>query len=98
VDSFVSYRYGFYEMVNINMEALHAVFTTCGVTDKAMRTLIFNHEGFTQLADLGVLEMDRDVMEMSKKMANRTKAEGRVILGTVVISSGPASNAYLVAG
>jgi hypothetical protein len=85
VDSFVSYRYGFYEMADINMEELHSVFTTCGVTDEATRTLIFNHEGFTQLADLGVLEMDKDVSEMSKIMANRTQAEGWVILGQTVV-------------
>jgi hypothetical protein len=69
-----------------NMEELHSVFTTCGVTDEATRTLIFNHEGFTQLADLGVLETDKNVSErMSKTMANCTQAEGRVILGTAVL-------------
>jgi hypothetical protein len=32
-----------------------------------------------------LLEADTDVMEMAKQMAARTQAEGRVLLGTVVI-------------
>ena len=40
--------------------------------------------GFTQLEDLGVLETDTDVMEMAKRMASQTQAEGRVLLGIVI--------------
>jgi hypothetical protein len=40
---------------------------------------------FIQLDDLGVLETDMDITEMAKRMASRTQAEGRVLLGTVVI-------------
>jgi hypothetical protein len=68
-----------------NQDDLHAVFEMCGITDAATRTLIMNREGFTQLDDLGVLETDSDVTEMAKRMASRTQAEGRVLLGTVII-------------
>jgi len=67
------------------IDNLHAVFAMCGITDEATRTNIINQEGFTQLEDLGVLETDTDVSEMAKRMATRTQAEGRVLLGTVVI-------------
>jgi uncharacterized membrane protein YgcG len=67
------------------IEELHAVLGTCGIVDEATRTNIINQEGFTQLQDLGVLETDSDVTEMAKRMATRTQAEGRVLLGTVVI-------------
>jgi hypothetical protein len=44
------------------------------------------HKGFTDLEDLGgVLETDNDVTKMAKRMVSRTQAEGRVLLGTVVI-------------
>jgi hypothetical protein len=64
---------------------LNLVLETCGILDAATRTNIINREGFTSLDDLGVLETDTDVMEMAKRMATRTQAEGRVLLGTVVI-------------
>jgi len=67
------------------IEELHAVFTTCGIIDEARRNNIIALEGFTQLKDLAVLETDTDVTEMAKRMATRTQAEGRVLLGTVVI-------------
>jgi hypothetical protein len=64
---------------------LNAVLETCGVANEGTRANIIAREGFTQLADLGVLETDSDVTEMAKRMATRTQAEGRVLLGTVVI-------------
>jgi hypothetical protein len=64
---------------------LHAVLETCGVVNEGTRTNIIVREGFTQLADLGVLETDTDVTEMAKRMATRTQNEGRVLLGTVII-------------
>ena len=67
------------------IDELHSVFEMCGITNPAMRTTIIDHKGFTQLDDLGVLETDADVTEMAKRMATRTQAEGRVLLGTVVI-------------
>ena len=64
---------------------LNAVFAMCGIADGATRANIIAQEGFTQLGDLGVLEMDSNITEMAKRMASRTQAEGRVLLGTVVI-------------
>ena len=72
-------------MANLQGDELHAVLTMCGIPDHATRALIMAHEGFTQLDDLGVLETDTDITEMAKRMASRTQAEGRVLLGTVVI-------------
>ena len=66
-------------------EEVHAVLERCGVVAEVMRNNIITHEGFMQLADFGVLENDTDVSEMAKRMASRTVAEGRVLLGTVVV-------------
>jgi hypothetical protein len=68
-----------------NLQDLHAILAICGITDDVTRALIVAREGFTQLDDLGVLETDTDVMEMAKRMASCTQAEGRVLLGTVII-------------
>jgi hypothetical protein len=57
----------------------------CGITNAATRTTIIEREGFTQLDDLGVLEMDANVSDMAKRMATCTQVEGHVLLGTVVI-------------
>jgi hypothetical protein len=67
------------------IDNLHTVFAMCGITNKATRTNIISQEGFTQLEDLGVLETDTDVSEMAKRMATCTQAEGRLLLGMVVI-------------
>jgi hypothetical protein len=71
-------------MVN-PIEELHSVLLMCGITNAATRTTIIEREGFTQLDDFGVLETDVDVSDMAKRMATRTQAECRVLLGTVVI-------------
>jgi hypothetical protein len=73
-----------FKMANL-IDNLHAVFAMCGITDEATCMNIINQEGFTQLESLGVLETDTDVSEMAKRMATRTQAGGRVLLGTVVI-------------
>jgi hypothetical protein len=67
------------------IEELHAVLVTCAMTEEATCTTIITQEGFTHLADLGVLETDTDVTDMAKRMAMRTQAEGRVLLGTIII-------------
>jgi hypothetical protein len=64
---------------------LHMVLEMCGVADVATRNNIINREGFTTIEDLGVLENDTDVLDMAKRMASRTQAEGRVLLGTVIV-------------
>jgi hypothetical protein len=67
------------------IEELNAVFMMWGINDAGMHANIIAQEGFTQFEDVGVLETDTNVMEMAKRMASRTQAEGRVLLGTVVI-------------
>jgi 3-methyladenine DNA glycosylase Tag len=67
------------------IDDLHAVFAMCGIPNAATQTLIMNHEGFNQLDNLGVLETNMDITEMAKRMASHTQAEGRVLLGTVII-------------
>ena len=64
---------------------LHAVLMMCGINDAVTCANIIAQEGFTQLGNLGVLETDTDKTEMAKRMATRTQAEGRVLLGTVMI-------------
>ena len=64
---------------------LHAFFAMCGIDNALTHTNIINQEGFTQLEDLWVLEADTDIMEMAKRMATCTQAEGRVLLRTVNI-------------
>ena len=64
---------------------LHLVFQMCGIANEATRNNIINREGFTTLEDLGMLENDADVSDMAKRMASRTAAEGRVLLGTVMV-------------
>lgn len=76
-------RYSF-KMADL-IDNIHAVFVMCGITNEATRTNIINQERFTQLEDLGVLETDTDVSKMAQRMATCTQAEGRVLLGTIVI-------------
>lgn len=64
---------------------LHAVLMTCGIAVEGTRNTIIENEGFTSIEDLGIMEGDKDVLEMAKHLAMRTQGEGRVNLGTVVI-------------
>jgi hypothetical protein len=59
---------------------LNLVLETCGILDAATCANIINHEGFQSLVDLGVREMDTDVLDMAKRLASRMQAEGRVYL------------------
>jgi len=67
------------------IQELRDVLETCGVAVAADRNTIINREGFTSIADLGILDGDSDVTEMAKRMAARNAADGRVTLGTTVI-------------
>ena len=60
-----------------------AVFAVCGIglQDSAR---IAGNEGFDNIEDLGVLEGDKDVLEMAKRLASRA-TNARVMLGTVQI-------------
>ena len=51
----------------------------CGVEDEDTRGDIIAWEGFETLEDLGILEVDKDVIEMAKRMASRNQNQGRVI-------------------
>ena len=42
-------------------------------------------EGFETLEDLGILEDDKDVIEMAKRMASRNQNQGHMILSTLTI-------------
>ena len=57
-------------------EEVHAVLERCGVVAEATHNNIITREGFTQLADFGVLENDTDISKMAKRMASRMVAEG----------------------
>ena len=65
------------------IDELDAVVEMIGIAEADMCMMIIGQEGFTQLEDLAVLISDRDVDEMAKRMATRTQAKGRVLLGTV---------------
>jgi hypothetical protein len=60
---------------------IYAVLVICGIATEAHRTSIIVNEGFTSLADFGLLSK-KDVYEMVKRMGSRTAAAGRVYVGT----------------
>ena len=70
-------------MAAVNLD-IQAVLTVCGI-DQPDSARIMNNEGFNDLEDLGVMEGDKDVIEMAKRMSSRAANNGRVILGTVQI-------------
>jgi len=51
------------------IQELRDVLETCGVAVAADRNTIINREGFTSIANLGILDGDLDVTEMAKRMA-----------------------------
>jgi hypothetical protein len=63
------------------------VLTTCGITDPASRNILIQTEGLNSLGVVGRLDGDSDVTEMAKRLASRRAADGKVILGTVVIKN-----------
>ena len=63
---------------------LEMVLTICGISQQNAGRIATN-EGFVNLDDLGVMEDDKDVLEMAKRMASRPSNAGRVLLGTVQI-------------
>ena len=61
---------------------IQAVFTVCRIGQRdSIR--ITDNEGFVDLGDLGVMEGDKDVLEMAKCIASQPANAGRVLLGTV---------------
>ena len=67
------------------LDQLHQVLVQCGVRAVADCNNIINHEGFNSIDDLTILEGDRDVTEMAKRMASHTEANGCVNLSTILI-------------
>ena len=63
---------------------IQAVFTVCGLHQEDSKRIAEN-EGFDNLDDLGVMEGDKDVLEMAKRLATQAANNGRVLLGTVQI-------------
>ncbi len=63
---------------------VEAVFDVCGIDDDDAERIAQN-EGFESLGDLGVMEGDKDVLEMAKRLSTRAANNGRVLLGTVQI-------------
>ena len=47
--------------------------------------MIRNGEGLTSIADFGVFDSDRDVVDMAKRLSSRTMNDGRINIGTVHI-------------
>ena len=52
-----------------NVNDVDVVLAMCGVEDEDTRGDIIAWEGFETLEDLGILEDDKDVIEMAKRMA-----------------------------
>ncbi len=61
------------------------VLNLCGVTVPATRQIIIDSEGLDTIDAFANLNGDSNVTEMAKRMASRTAAFGRVILGTMKI-------------
>ena len=61
---------------------VEAVFNVCGIDNEDAKRIAQN-EGFKSLDDLGVMEGDKDVLEMAKRLSTRAANNGRVLLGTV---------------
>ena len=68
-----------------NVNNVDLVLALCGVENQVARGNIIAWEGFESLEDLGILEDDKDVSEMAKRMAGRAPNQGHVHLSTVTI-------------
>ena len=55
------------------------------MVDPDKRNLIRTGEGLTSIADFGVFDSDRDVLDMVKRLSSRNINVGRINLGTVHI-------------
>ena len=74
-------------IVASNIYGIHTVLSVCGVVDSDNRNLIRTGKGLTLIADFGVSDSDRDVVDMSKRLSSRTINDGRVNIGTVHIKN-----------
>ena len=53
---------------------IHAALTVCSFNDAGIHNRTINNEGFQSLADFGILDSDKDVLEMVKHLGSRTEA------------------------
>ena len=72
-----------FQMAAANVNVVDVVLAMCRVEDDDTRGNIITWEGFETLEGLGILEDDKDVIEMAKRMASRNQNQGRVILSMV---------------
>ena len=72
-------------IVASNTAGIHTALAVCGVVDPDNTNLIRTGKGITSIADFGVFDSDRDVIDMAKRLSSRTNNNGRVSLGTVHI-------------
>ena len=63
---------------------IHAVLAICSIATKVHRMSIIDNEGFTSLADFGLLS-EKDVYEMDTRMGSRTAAAGCIYVGTLQV-------------
>jgi hypothetical protein len=73
------------EFVPPVLNPVHNVLNLCGVTAATSRQVFIDIEGLDTIDAFATLNGDSDVTEMAKRMASRTAAVGRVILGTMQI-------------
>ena len=69
----------------LDLQEVHDVLGTCGMSDQATRTRFITHEGFTSLGHFSILVDDSDVTSMAARLSRRTQAEGKITLGTTII-------------
>ena len=55
-----------------NIAGIHTVLAVYGVVDPDNRNLIRTGKGLTSIADFGVFDSERDVVDMAKRNSSRT--------------------------
>ena len=80
--------------VAADLQDVHAVLETCGMSDLATRTRFITLEGlFLSLDRFSILVDDNDVTSMAARMSRRTVAEGKIMLGRRLLNvSRPSSD------
>ena len=74
-------------IVAANIYGINTVLAVCGMVDPDNRNSIRTGEGLTTIADFGVFDSYRDVIEMEKHLSSFTMNDGCVNLGTVHIKN-----------
>ena len=74
-------------IIAANISGIHTVLAVCGVIHPDNRNLILTGEGITSIAEFGVFDSNRDVVDMAKRLSSLTINDDRVNLGTVHIKN-----------